>query len=73
MVGGCVCAWECQETDWIHTEGVWIEAEEAIRLISLPFPRKGSHHADLKLGLQAACEVTMWTAELQSILGLLFP
>lgn len=69
----CVCVCEYQETSWIHIERVWIEAEEAIRLIPLHFPRKRSHHAELKLGLQPADEVTTWTAELQSILCLLLP
>lgn len=69
MVG--VCVWMSENK--LNSRRVWIETEEAIRLIFLLSPRKESHHVELKAGLKSACEVTAWTAELQSILGLSFP
>lgn len=59
------------ETNGIHVAGVWTEAEEAITLIPLLFPRKESHHAEFKLGLEPACEISTWTAVFQSVLGLI--
>lgn len=59
-----VCA-KIMEGNGIHVAGVWTETDEAIRLIPLLFPRKESHHAELKLGLQPAHEISTWTAEFQ--------